>query len=170
ILRSSSSAVRAETTSAARRKARTRWVGSCASSKRKAMRRRAVTARASWGTAVSYPRADSYVAINTPVLVVLLSTSRSDACAPPEQKRAIPAHPFAHLGDCHLVAVRDPPAAALKPIPRVLVRAARSLHHAVKRHPIHHDYLSHLVSCSFGLGSATQMRRLGIPDTTSGTA
>ena len=50
----------------------------------------------------------------------------------------------------------------LKPIPRVLVRAARSLHHAVKRQHIHHDYLSHLSSCPFGLGSATQMRRLGL--------
>src|SRR5207245_229899 len=70
--------------------------------------------------------------------------------APPEQPCAIPAHPFAHLGDCRLVAVWDPPAAALKSIPRVLVRAARSLHHAVKGHPIHHDCLSHLISCSFG--------------------
>jgi len=47
--------------------------------------------------------------------------------------------------------------AVRKPIPRVLVRAARSLYHAVKRHPIHHDYLSHL-SCPFALGSATQHR------------
>src|SRR6266487_516855 len=54
--------------------------------------------------------------------------------------------------------------AVRKPIPRVLVRAARSLYHAVKRHPIHHDYLSHL-SCPFALGSATQRRCLGIPET-----
>jgi hypothetical protein len=39
------------------------------------------------------------------------------------------------------------------------------LHHAVKRQVIRHDYLSHLISCPFGLGSATQMRRLGIPET-----
>ena len=71
------------------------------------MRRRAVTDRASWGTAHvylmspclgsgggvvaaalgGYPRAGSYVAINTPVLVVLLSTSRSDACVPPANSR-----------------------------------------------------------------------------------
>src|SRR5438309_3556268 len=50
ILRSSSSAGSAETRSAARRKARTRYVGSCASSRRNAIRRRAVTARASGGT------------------------------------------------------------------------------------------------------------------------
>src|SRR6266540_253625 len=36
---------------------------------------------------VSYPRARSYVAINTPVRVVLLSTSRSDACVPPANSR-----------------------------------------------------------------------------------
>src|SRR5439155_4550199 len=73
--------------------------------------------------------------------------------APPEQPRAIPAHPPAHLGDARLVAVRDPPAAALKPIPRVLIRATWSLHHAVKGHPVHDDYLSHLISRSFGFGS-----------------
>src|SRR5207253_4760775 len=73
--------------------------------------------------------------------------------APPEQPRAIPAHPLAHLGDGRLVAVRDPPAAERKPIPRVLVRAAWSLHHAVKRHPIHHDYLSHLISSSSPISS-----------------
>src|SRR5438105_8744985 len=85
--------------------------------------------------------------------------------APPEQPRAIPAHPLAHLGDGRLVAVRDPPAAERKPIPRVLVRAAWSLHHAVKRHPIHHDYLSHLIFCSSPISSpvlqsrrATQVR------------
>src|SRR5256885_15514662 len=50
ILRSSSSAGSAETRSAARRKARTRYVGSCASSRRNAIRRRAVTAGASRGT------------------------------------------------------------------------------------------------------------------------
>src|SRR5207247_8878985 len=71
--------------------------------------------------------------------------------APPEQPRAIPAHALAHLGDARLVAVWDPPAAALKPIPRVLVWAARSLHHAVKRHPIHPDYLSHLISYEYEL-------------------
>ena len=59
---------------------------------------------------------------------------------------AIPAHPLAHLGNRRLVAVRRRPAAVLKPISRVLVRAARSLHHAVKRHPIHHDDLSHVLS------------------------
>jgi hypothetical protein len=36
---------------------------------------------------VSYPRAGSYVAINTPVFVVMLSTSRSDACVPPANSR-----------------------------------------------------------------------------------
>src|ERR1700680_4559544 len=85
--------------------------------------------------------------------------------APPKQKCAIPAHPFAHLGDHRLVAARDRPAASLKPIPRVLVRAAWSLHHAVKRQLIHHDYFSHLISCPFDLGSAIQMPRLGILET-----
>src|SRR6266571_3024273 len=85
--------------------------------------------------------------------------------APPEQKRAILPHPFTHLGDHRLVAAPDRPAAAVKSIPRVLVRAAWSLQHAVKRQLIHDDYLSHLISCPFGLGSATQMRRLGIPET-----
>lgn len=37
-----------------------------------------------------------------------------------------------------------PPAAVRKAIPGVLVRAARPLHHTVKRHPIHHDHLPHL--------------------------
>jgi hypothetical protein len=66
--------------------------------------------------------------------------------APAEQKRPIPAHPLAHLGNRRLVAVRDRPAALLEPIAGVLVPAAGSLHHAVKRHPIHHDDLSHLLS------------------------
>src|SRR5207248_10993149 len=65
---------------------------------------------------------------------------------PPEEPRAILAHPLAHLGDARLVAIRKPPAAALKSIARVLGRATRSLHHAVKRHPGHRDYLSHLTS------------------------
>src|SRR5207248_8467849 len=61
----------------------------------------------------------------------------------PEQKRAMLAHPFAHLGDRRLVAVRDRPAAVLKSTLRVLIRPGRCLHHAVKRHPVHHDHLPH---------------------------
>jgi hypothetical protein len=38
------------------------------------------------------------------------------------------------------------PATVLESIPGVLVRAARSLHDAVKRHPVHHDHLPHLLS------------------------
>src|SRR5437588_7659266 len=88
---------------------------------------------------------------------------------PPEQPRVVPARqlgqPLAHLGDHLFVSVPDSPAAVRKPLPRVLFRAAWSLHHTVQGHPIHHDYLAHLallsvvtapLSCA-ALGSETRM-------------
>jgi hypothetical protein len=61
----------------------------------------------------------------------------------PEKPCVVARHPFAHLGPQHVVAVRSCPAAVTEPVPCVLVRPARALHHPVQRDPIHHDDLAH---------------------------